>query len=116
MFSLCIHLGVLCVFSAPLRLNSSLFAFARSAEYSLASANSALAIVQRWNQASQPLHVCHFGSLSRATRHAKMSIRRFLGGFPPAISADKLHSLQFVHFATKESFRANQKESISALF
>jgi len=42
----------------------------------------------------QSAELRHFSAISRASRHTKMSIQRFLGSFPPVISADKL---QFVH-------------------
>src|SRR5689334_4847232 len=35
------------------------------------------------------LHLCYFGSISRATRRAKMSIRRLAPVFPPVNSAEK---------------------------
>ncbi len=42
----------------------------------------------RRTHVSYPLHLCHFSGISRASRHAKMSIWRFLGGDSPVISAD----------------------------
>jgi hypothetical protein len=50
--------------------------------------------VQRWQQPSDPPHLCHFSGLSRATRQHKMSIRRLAPSHPPAISADKMQNLQ----------------------
>jgi hypothetical protein len=92
-----LHSSLRLCFLAPLRFGS---AFAFSAASSRPSAESARTICTRWIRASQPLHWCHFSGLSRTSRHTKMSIQRFLGGFPPLISAA---IVQFVHFA-------NQKE------
>jgi hypothetical protein len=48
---------------------------------------------QRWHYGSNPLHLCHFSSISRASRRAKLSIQRFLGCFPPVISAEVMQNL-----------------------
>jgi hypothetical protein len=53
--------------------------------------------VGRRTYESKPLRLCHFSAISRASRHAKMSIQRIAPVEPPVISADELHNLQFVH-------------------
>jgi len=41
-----------------------------------------------------PLQLRHFSGLSRASRHAKMLIQRFLPRFPPDISAEVMQFVQ----------------------
>lgn len=62
---------------------------------SLTSAATALPIVQRRPYRSHPLQLRRFSTISRATRHAKVSIQRYYGSVPPVISADYRHKLQF---------------------
>jgi hypothetical protein len=68
--------------------------FARSAECSRPTAAAAPQMAQRRIHATNPLHLCHFSDISRANRHAKMSIQRFLPCFPPVISAALMQFLQ----------------------
>ncbi len=49
---------------------------------------------------------CNGGS-SRANSHAVVPIRRFLGCFPPAISADKLNFVHFVNQKVSPTIQAN---------
>ncbi len=57
--------------------------------------SSSAQIAQRRIYASYPLQLRQFSGISRTTRRTKLSIQRFLGGFPPVISADEFSSLLF---------------------
>ena len=68
-----------------------------SAKNSLTLTTTTCTIGTRRHWPSYPLHLCHFSEFSGAIRRIKMSIRRFLGSIPPAISAEiiqKLHKLR----------------------
>jgi hypothetical protein len=91
-------LSILCAF-ACLRLGVKSFVFAFSADFSLASAKTTMAIFTRRIYGRQSLHWCHFGGINQASCRAKMSIQRIVPSFPPVISAEvlqNLHKLQFI--------------------
>jgi len=74
----------------------SLSVFAPSAAVSRPSAATTVTFATRRTHGSQPLHLRHFSSISRASRHAKMSIQRIAPVFLPVISAGNLQIVQFV--------------------
>jgi len=60
---------------------------------SLISAATVPTFTTRQTHGNYPLQLRHFSGISRASRHAKMSIQRHRGSVPPVISVGNMQNL-----------------------